>query len=265
MISIITPLYNSTKYFRRCCESVAAQSYQDFEWLLVDDHGEEDSVAVARQEGITYGLISKMRFFATEKNGGPGEARNVGLREAQGDYVVFLDADDWIEPNSYEFIVETMQSKSADMAYYNGIEHRKYSEGASAKEQTTPMITIPYKSQKQFLCNYVARITYCFKTSFLRKHNILFPSTRASEDSFFIAACTMLTNKIAGVDVPLYHYMIHTESVSQKCDPERAAQKRKSFKLLFAFAKEHKVWQEFKWQLRYIYIKKAILVPLIKG
>ncbi|MCF0180492.1 MAG: glycosyltransferase family 2 protein, partial [Bacteroidales bacterium] len=155
MISIITPLYNSTKYFRRCCESVAAQSYQDFEWILVDDHGEEDSVSVAKRVGEELGLISKMRFFATEKNSGPGEARNVGLQEAQGEYVVFLDADDWIEPNSYELILETMESKLADMAYYNGIEHRKSSEEASAKEQTSPMITIPFKSQKQFLCNYV--------------------------------------------------------------------------------------------------------------
>lgn len=257
MISIITPLYNSAPYFLQCAESVAAQSYQDFEWILVDDHGQDDSVSVAKQIGEKLGIIGKMCFLETACNSGPGAARNVGLKAANGEYVVFLDADDWVEYNTYELIFDEMSQKHADMAFYNGYEHRG--------EEIKPMTTKPYRTQKQFLMQYVARITYCFRTSFLREHNILFPPTRASEDSFFIAACTMLTDRITGIDLPLYHYMIHGESVSQKNDSERTSQKRKSFELLFAFAKEHGVWKKFKWQLYYIYIKKAVIVPLLKG
>jgi glycosyltransferase involved in cell wall biosynthesis len=256
-LSIITPLYNSAEYLRECAVCIKEQTMQDYEWLLIDDHGQDNSVELAKQLVEEFGIANKTRFLQTIKNSGPGEARNVGLRAAEGEYIVFLDSDDWVDTNSYELIVNAADKINADIVYYNGIMHEN--------GKNTPLLTIPFKNQKQFLSHYVARITYCFRNSFIKQYNIEFPSTRAAEDTYFIAAAIMMSDKVCGVDDLLYHYRIHNTSVSHKFDRKRTEQKRISLKKLFTFAKEHNVWNKYKWQLRFIYLKKGILVPLLKG
>lgn len=93
MISIIVPVYNAEKYLHRCIDSILAQSYTDFELLLIDDGSPDNSGAICDEYASK---DTRIRVFH-KKNGGVSSARNVGLDNAKGDWVTFIDSDDWIE------------------------------------------------------------------------------------------------------------------------------------------------------------------------
>jgi teichuronic acid biosynthesis glycosyltransferase TuaG len=91
LISIITPMYNAKSFISSTIESVCGQTYQNWEYILVDDHSIDGTLEFVRSN---YGSDSRIKILSTPKNGGAGVARNVGLEHANGDLIAFLDADD---------------------------------------------------------------------------------------------------------------------------------------------------------------------------
>ena len=110
MISVIIPVYNKEEYLRQCVDSVLAQSCRDLEILLVDDGSTDESPAICRAYEKE---DSRVRVIEKE-NGGASSARNLGIEEAKGEYIGFVDADDWIEPGMYE----TLQAFLSDNEEY---------------------------------------------------------------------------------------------------------------------------------------------------
>ena len=92
-ISIITPVYNTKKYLRRCIESILSQSYSNLELLLINDGSTDESGLICDEYAKN---DSRVKVFHTS-NGGPSRARNIGLENISGDYVLFVDSDDWVD------------------------------------------------------------------------------------------------------------------------------------------------------------------------
>lgn len=106
-VSIIIPTYNVAPYIIECLESVASQTYQGvIECIVVDDCGTDESIPLAQEFIDSYNGNIKFRICHREKNGGLSAARNSGLFEAKGEFVYFLDSDDYITPNCIESLVE---------------------------------------------------------------------------------------------------------------------------------------------------------------
>ena len=99
-ISVIVPLYNVEKYAKRCIESVLTQTFNDYELILVDDGSNDNTGKICDQYAAKDSRIKVIH----KKNGGVSSARNEGLDAAQGEWITFLDADDWIEPNFFQII-----------------------------------------------------------------------------------------------------------------------------------------------------------------
>lgn len=118
LISIITPVYNAEKYIRQCIESVVSQSYQRWELILIDDCSKDSSVCIISE----YLSDSRIKLFKNEKNLGPALTRNIGLDNTKGDYIAFLDSDDfWAESrlrNQLEFMLENDLSISHGNYYF---------------------------------------------------------------------------------------------------------------------------------------------------
>lgn len=110
MISVIIPVYNVRDYLVTCLESVASQSYQELEVLLVDDCSTDDSVSVIQSFIDNYNGPIQFRLLRHEKNYGLSAARNTGLNAMTGDFVGFIDSDDYIKPDMYARLLEAMQS-----------------------------------------------------------------------------------------------------------------------------------------------------------
>ncbi len=105
-ISIIIPVYNKEAYLERCLDSVLAQSYKNLEVLLVDDCSQDGSLKICEKYAEK---DARVRVLKQEKNAGASAARNAGIAAADGDYIGFVDADDWIEPGMYAALLEGMQ------------------------------------------------------------------------------------------------------------------------------------------------------------
>ena len=106
-VSIIIPTYNVASYIIECLESVASQTYRgSLECIVVDDCGTDDSIALADNFIQHYSGKIDFRILHREKNGGLSAARNTGLNEAKGEFVYFLDSDDYITPDCIESLVE---------------------------------------------------------------------------------------------------------------------------------------------------------------
>lgn len=115
MISVIVPVYNTEKYLDRCIQSILAQTYTDLELLLIDDGSTDSSGAIcdkyAEQD-------SRVRVFH-KANGGVSSARNIGLDNAKGEWIGWVDSDDYIDEDMYEQLYNAAMSKNVDIAYCN--------------------------------------------------------------------------------------------------------------------------------------------------
>lgn len=109
-ISIIIPVYNGEKYIKRCIESILKQNFNDFEILIIDDGSKDNSLKILK----SYKKLDKIKIFS-QKNKGPSEARNKGLEEAKGNYIIFIDIDDWIEENYLNNLYNTITKENLDI------------------------------------------------------------------------------------------------------------------------------------------------------
>lgn len=111
MLSCIVPVYKAEKYLSRCIESVLSQTYQDFELILVDDGSPDDSSTICDNYSTNYNRIKVIH----KSNGGVSSARNEGLKAATGEWVCFLDSDDWIENDCFKLLLESAEKNNADL------------------------------------------------------------------------------------------------------------------------------------------------------
>lgn len=112
VISIIIPVYNAEKYLTRCLDSVINQTYKKLEIIVVDDGSTDDSKKILEE----YEKKDSRMVIIHKKNGGQSSARNVGLKYANGDYIGFVDSDDYIVDNMYEFLKDMIEQHHADIA-----------------------------------------------------------------------------------------------------------------------------------------------------
>ena len=265
-LSIIIPVYNASAYIIPCMQSVEAQTLRGIEVILVDDHGQDDSIEKAKE----YVAGSQRKdihyvFAQTPNNSGPAAARNIGLRQAQGEYIAFLDADDWIEPQMYEMLYGNAKTHNADLSCCNA--SQDFEDGRPSRVMTNPKVAdgvFSIAAKKRFLMTYVAYFwSFIYRREWLLANQITFADAKSAEDSSFQACCVLAAERIAQTDQPLYHYNIHSGSLTQR-KIWKGQDKRKAFASLFAFARRKGLLSTFRLQLWYIYIKKALLVPIVE-
>lgn len=115
LISIITPVYNAEQYIKECIESVQAQSYENWELILVDDCSSDNSVHIIQE----YLIDNRIKLYKNKVNKGPTETRNIALDVCNGDYITFLDSDDFWTKDKLEKQIRFMESNKLDMSHGN--------------------------------------------------------------------------------------------------------------------------------------------------
>jgi glycosyltransferase involved in cell wall biosynthesis len=115
MVSIIVPAFNAKDYIAECLDSVAVQSYRDWEIIVVEDGSNDGTEAIVKQ--FASGVSAPVHFIRHEFNRGLPAARNTGIRAAQGEYIALLDSDDYWAPDHLKFLVETFRQTECALAY----------------------------------------------------------------------------------------------------------------------------------------------------
>lgn len=113
-VSIITPVFNSSKFLEETIASVLNQTFTDWEWMITDDKSTDNSVEIIQKI-----KDSRIKLILSDKNGGAGHARNLSLKQASGRFITFLDADDFWEPNFLEEMISFMKKENTELAYSN--------------------------------------------------------------------------------------------------------------------------------------------------
>lgn len=139
LVSIITPVYNSSKYLSHAVESVLNQTYPFFEMIIVDDGSTDESSEMAAQYAIK---DSRIKFFKNEKNRGAWYARNVALEASSGKYIAFLDSDDWWLPEKLEKQIRFMETENCVFCFSSYYLVKE--EGCSSKRIVSAPKSISY-------------------------------------------------------------------------------------------------------------------------
>ncbi len=260
MISVIIPVYNCKKWLEACVSSLLNQSYKDFEILLVNDGSTDNSEALCKTLAQEHDCI---RYFSKE-NGGAASARNLGLDNAKGDYVAFVDADDTVEENFLQALYTSAEENNADIVMCDYIKHtgdRKFPfsqpirVGTYTREQIKKEL-LPCLIMFENL-EFPPTISNCvclFKRSLLESNNIRYPDVRLCEDSFFGSVALYNAKYFVYLKGQnLYNYLYYPTSVSHSNNPKKTAARWESFiKLNEAYKAyfENKAF-DFSMQIKY--------------
>lgn len=201
LLSVIIPVYNVKPYLEKCVESIVDQTYHNLQIILVDDGSTDGSQTICDE------LAQKdSRIVVIHKeNGGLSTARNVGMDRAKGDYIAFVDSDDWLERNMYEVLINQLEAHDADLvacSFYEckGDEKKAVGDSKNISVFNTEEIFIN-KNQLRFLVwNKV------FRRSFVEK--LRFVPGQVYEDFHFCRQVFLKTKKLIYLDVPFYDYRI---------------------------------------------------------
>ncbi len=209
LVSIIIPCYNAEKYLDKCMESLLNQTYRDIEILLIDDGSTDDSLRICQRYMET---DSRVRVF-TQTNMGQGEARNRGLQESVGEYIVFVDSDDWMETYAVQELYDSLKSNDADIAIADLYRTKMDDEEVGSVYEEYVEDNLLEKGKNK---GYVFEIS-SFPVSKLYKASIFIKSGFSFPNHFFedVAAIPVLfayADRISHVNRPLYYYRNHAGS-----------------------------------------------------
>lgn len=198
-ISIITPVYNAAATLRRCLDSLAAQTYKEMEIVLVDDCSRDDSMAMLQEFAASR---ADVKLIHHEVNRGVANARNTGLDAATGDYVYFLDADDWLEPDA----LEQMARKASEGMDIVGCEWRLAFE-KSERMMSQPDFGSPLEAMQQMMYGRMRWNLWLFMVRRELYEGIRFvPGQDMGEDMLVMHRLFMRASRVGLVQKHLYHY-----------------------------------------------------------
>jgi len=214
MFSVIVPIYNASKYLQECLDSILSQDFTDFELLLIDDGSTDNSGKICDEyaEGD-----ARVKVFH-QKNQGVSVARNVGLDHARGEWIIFVDADDWMLAGALTVLYKASIKQNVDIVM------------ASAKVMDENGIRPLYSytsvtsSDVLNMLGHSALWGYMFKTSIISEHHIRFVSGLAySEDRLFCLNMAMHCKKISVTSDDVYVYRRNETSACASKDGVRKA------------------------------------------
>ena len=211
LISIIIPVYNAEKYVAECAESLINQTYKNIEIIFVDDCSKDVSCEILKQYTEK---DSRVKLYSTGTNGGPGKARNIGLENANGEYIMFCDNDDTYEPNMCELMLKTMTEKNVDMVTCkSNVINGKLDRAQEHYVNSNNVGYFNFSEKKRFIVN-VFVWNKLYKKSLIDKYNLKF-TTLFSEDDLFTFIYNSVIDSYYGLEDKLYNLVLHKTSYTQ--------------------------------------------------
>ena len=235
-ISIIIPFYNSERYLEKCLQSVKDQTISNFEVLCIDDGSNDSGADIVKR----YAFEDSRFHLITQKNQGASVARNNGLQCAQGQYIMFLDSDDWYEPDTCEKAYEAITRENADVALFSGIwEYTNQSivnhalkdkyiliEGEECVDFRRKMFGLVGEELREITKFDYLSLLYLkiYKREIIEQYNLRIPDikkTGSFEDGLFNIHYFKHVKKAVYMGLPLYHYRKDNDiSITSRYNPQ---------------------------------------------
>ena len=271
MITIIIPIYNAEFFLDKCLTSVVLQDMSDWECILVNDGSTDNSIDTCIswiEKDPKFRLINQV-------NQGVSAARNLGIKEAKGEWITFVDADDWLEPDYLSHMVS--QVEGVEMVVSGQIREFKDGKTIIYKPNRTCRISVTSVDAKVFNELNASFLLYApheklFKTSIVKNNNILYQiGCSYGEDLQFVYSYLEHVNTISTIDMALYHYrMSDSGTLSTKFRRNQFDEDYRQWLIVYGYYERHGLLCELSNQylarrLWGIVYDGLFLYPLLRG
>ena len=250
-VSVIVPIYNVENYIKKCLESLVNQTLNELQIILVNDGSKDKSGNIAKEYADKF---PEKIIYLEKKNGGLSDARNFGIPYAKGEYIAFLDSDDYIDLNAYETMYNKAIEEDSDLVECNFI----WEYDNKIKKD----VRIEYSNKKEMLA-FIRVVAWnkLIKRKLIVDKNILFPKGLRYEDVEFTYKLLPFVNKVSFVNDFFVHYMQRKDSIAN-VQNEKTSQIFDILNNVLNFYKENNLYDEYKQELEYNYARYLLCSSL---
>ena len=239
-LSIIVPIYNAEKYLHRCINSLLSQGMADgeYEIILINDGSTDNSLSIANEFKEKHERTIKV---LSHDNKGVAYTRNRGINEAKGEYLCFVDADDYLIPNGYKYLIDNHLKEATDVLSFWSITLDKKTKANYTENYNVKGELCYEKKGREFLQNGIQTFCFCslYKRSFILDNKISFTELIIGEDVLFNLDLYMKNPTIRMISSSIYRYDLHETSAIHRRDYPSIRKAIASYKTLIFRIKEY--------------------------
>lgn len=207
LISVVVPVYNAEKYLVKCLDSIINQTYKNIEIVLVNDGSTDESLKIINSYKKKY---KNKIVVIDKKNEGQGIARNEGIKISKGEYLTFIDSDDYVDKNMLFDMLDMAINLNADIVYTNSMYEDINNNVIEKKSELNTDVVKNYILTQSGPCSKLV------KKNLIVENNLYFPKLRAYEDIAIVPVWALYTKKIAMLNKSYYFYLIHNGSTMKQ-------------------------------------------------
>lgn len=253
-LSIIVPVYNMAAEGKLayCLNSLVSQTIKDYEIIAVDDASTDNSLEILKD--FERRFPDRFHAICSEVNRHQGGAKNIGLKLAKGDWIGFIDSDDWITPDMYERLIGKAEETGADLV---GCDYSLVSEHSMKVGQVVPNNKkeqcglLNKEKRKSLILDGGSLVVKIFRRSMILENKLWFPEDIFYEDNALGNSYLILARQFEYIEEPLYYYYQHSASTVHTISPKRCEDRMTAGRLMLREAKRHNFYEEFKPELEY--------------
>lgn len=253
-LSVIVPVYNMAQdgNLEYCINSLVRQTLQSMEIIAVDDASTDDSLKILREFEKKY--PGRVKVVASPENRRQGGARNLGLREAQGRYIGFMDADDWVVEDLYERMVELARSTGADVVgtdMSRVFEHTMIPAQREACNFLSQTGILDHEKRKEYLLHPGPLSTKIYMRDIFFVKRFQFPEHMSYEDNATLVEIGMRIKHFEHIPEPNIFYYQHGDSTTHTCDMKKIQDRMEAMRIMLKYAKEDGALKDFREVVEY--------------
>jgi len=250
-ISIIVPVYNVAEYLEKSLESLVNQTFDDYEIILVNDGSNDSSLDILNKYAEKY---PEKIVVINKKNGGQASARNLGIEKARGEYVIFVDSDDYIDADTLKITYNQVVKTGADIVCFKNYEVFDDKIIDSRVKELNASNAI-----KKYILNQVGPCFKLIKKDIIIQNKLYFPKLKAYEDIAVMPAYGLFAKKITFIDDKLYYYLMRQGStMNQTVYSEKLEHIFPSLNNLLDIFKSNDSLENYYSELEFIYIQHLL-------
>ena len=256
-ISIIVPVYNMAgdNKLRFCMDSLTSQHLEDYEIIAVDDCSTDNSLEILREYEDKYpGLV---KVIHSEVNKHQGGAKNLGIREASGDWIGFIDADDWINPDMYRLMLEKADATGADMVGCDLtlVSEHTYEVSDNVEKNGNPSMSgvLDHDKKKQLILDGGRLVVKIYKRANVIDNKLFFPENIFYEDNAMSNSFLLTASHYEYIEKPWYYYYQHQESTVHSFSEKMCQDRMEAGRIMLGEARRLGFFNEFRQEIEFIF------------
>ncbi len=264
-LSVIVPVYNMAGEGKLnfCMDSLVGQTIEDYEIIAVDDASTDDSLKILREYEKRY--PGKVRVVSYAVNRRQGGAKNQGLAQAAGDWIGFIDSDDWVVPDYYEKLLAKAEETGADVVGcdYSLVTEQCFVPGRVVRNNTSEQTgELDKERHKRLFMRPGSMVLKIYKASVLRENGLGFPEGIFYEDNCAGSLWSLYFRRFERVEEPLYFYYQHGSSTVHYITEEKCRDRMRAAELLYEECEKRGFLEEYRQELEYRFTELYYAITL---